>query len=100
MTVKKQCSGVTLIEIVVVLAILLFLMAFSLPFLFRLRTQADSTRGRNNLRQLAIGAHNYHDLLRSFPPAVGHDRNGVSGSLLFHLLPFVEGHNMRKRGAW
>src|SRR5262245_23282554 len=73
---KRGRSGVTLIEIIVVLGILLLVLAFALPFLFRVRGQAESARGRNNLQQLGIAAHNYHDVYNVFPPIVGVDPNG------------------------
>jgi type II secretory pathway pseudopilin PulG len=92
---KQGGSG----AIVVILAIGLLgalcvvglLVALLLPAVQAAREAARRMSSQNNLKQLAIALHNYHDTYRSLPPAVVRDANGqplYSGRVL--LLPFLE----------
>jgi type II secretory pathway pseudopilin PulG len=94
--------GFTPVELMVVLAILLLGLAFLAPVLARVREAAARTQSTNNLKQLALAAHNAHDTYASFPPAVGEFQN-KTGSLHFFLLPFVEQdvlYREAKEGVW
>jgi prepilin-type N-terminal cleavage/methylation domain-containing protein len=62
--------GFTMIELVVVIAIIGLLAALLLPAVPAARESARSTQCFNNLRQLGIALHNYHDVHSCFPPAV------------------------------
>src|SRR5262245_26156329 len=90
--------GVTLIEIIVVLAILLLLLGAFVPVIWRVRGQAERMQGQNNLRQIGIAAHAFHDTHGRFPPIAGM-ANGTAGSLLYHLLPYVEQDNVYRQGS-
>ena len=81
--------GFTFIELLLVLAILAFLLAFLLPIIFQLRVAASRAIRFNNLRQIAIAVHNAHDTYGKLPPTVGKLGNGT-GTIHFHLLPFLE----------
>ncbi|MBL8809874.1 MAG: DUF1559 domain-containing protein [Planctomycetaceae bacterium] len=96
---RTRKSGFTLIELLVVIAIIAILVALLLPAVQQAREAARRTQCKNNLHQLGIALHNYHDVFNKFPPGsfwnnVNGGRTYQQGSLLTHLLPYVEQSNM------
>ncbi len=82
---------VLVIVVVVLLAIPAVLVALLIPAVGAAREAARRVQSSNNLKQLGLAMHNYHDVHKSFPPAVVNDANGkplYSGRVL--LLPFME----------
>ncbi len=76
---------------VVPLLIIGILVALLLPAIGAARGAAKRAQSSNNMKQLALAIHNYHDVYQSLPPAVVTDANGkplYSGRVL--LLPFLE----------
>jgi len=89
--------GFTLVELLVVIAIIGILVALLLPAIQAAREAARRTQCQNNLKNLALGLHNYHDSAKTFPPAItqrpGEDP-GLSVRLRANwavlLLPYIE----------
>jgi prepilin-type N-terminal cleavage/methylation domain-containing protein len=98
----KRKSGFTLIELLVVIAIIAILIALLLPAVQQAREAARRTQCKNNLKQLALALHNYHDTHNVFPPGtvnpLGDDPNGRNGNgtagigapWIVFILPMLE----------
>ena len=100
MTAQSGRKGFTLVELLVVIAIIGILIAVLLPAVQAAREAARRTQCVNTLKQLALAAHQYHDVVGTFPAAIllsQYDpvRDRYRGASLFvFLLPYMEQGNL------
>tara|TARA_R110002095_G_scaffold9822_3_gene15048 strand:+ start:2065 stop:3015 length:951 start_codon:yes stop_codon:yes gene_type:complete len=106
--VKQKKHGFTLIELLVVIAIIAILIALLLPAVQQAREAARRSSCKNNMKQLGLALHNYHDTHRVFPPGTIATRTGFSysgtwcqssamdarASWTVQILPFLEDANL------
>ena len=88
---KTGRFGFTLIELLVAIAIIMLLIAISLPALAAAREAARRTQCINNLRQIGLAMHEYHDQHGSLPPGV---KGCCWGTWILFILPFMEQENL------
>ena len=103
---RRARTGFTLIELLVVIAIIAVLIALLLPAVQQAREAARRSQCLNNLKQMGLAMHNYHDTHRTFPPGwIGVDpasgRPLVQGHSGFGwgtmILPYLEQNNLYDR---
>lgn len=88
---RRRSSGFTLIELLVVIAIIAILVALLLPAVQQAREAARRTSCKNNLKQLGLALHNYHDTFNVFPDAGYRNPSGeASRSWFVSLLPQMD----------
>lgn len=86
----------TLVELLVVIAIIGILIALLLPAVQAAREAARRSACTNNLKQIGLALHNYHDTFKHLPP-LAHDDDCRSWSWRVHILPYIEQGNMFDR---
>jgi type II secretory pathway pseudopilin PulG len=100
---SQQHSAFGLYELLIIIAIIAILLALLLPAVQKVREAAARTQSTNNLKQIAIAVHSFHDANRRLPfngsnSAVGNvkyfaeakDGKTESGSWAFQILPYID----------
>lgn len=108
-SIQKVRQGFGMIELLVVIAIIAFLIALLVPAVQKVREAATRTQSTNNVKQIAIAFHNFHDVFKQMPfngsdVAVNNVKyakaakaeDAKSGSWAFQILPFIEEANTFK----
>jgi prepilin-type N-terminal cleavage/methylation domain-containing protein/prepilin-type processing-associated H-X9-DG protein len=88
----RRIRGFTLVELLVVIAIIGVLVGLLLPAVQAAREAARRMQCQNNLKQLGLSIHNYHDTYNTFPGNTGTLPNAtrLGASWLVHVLPYLE----------
>src|SRR6516225_9760962 len=101
---RKFLRGFTLIELLVVIAIIAILIALLVPAVQKVRSAANRTQSINNLKQIVLASHAFHDAYRylpptygTIPPSVGLIDGSAQGNAFFFILPFMEQQNLYKQ---
>jgi len=94
--------GFTLVELLVVIAIIAILIGLLLPAVQKVRESAARIKCANNIKQLSLACHAYHDAVGSLPPSVllrsGDSRTSAGGNFgpnwVVLILPYIEQGNL------
>jgi prepilin-type N-terminal cleavage/methylation domain-containing protein len=105
----KRSSGFTLVELLVVIAIIGILVALLLPAIQAAREAARRSQCKNNLKQIALGCLNHHDVNKFFPTGgwgyfwVGDPDRGYGkeqpGGWAYNLLTYIEERSLHDSGS-
>ena len=91
---QRNPGGFTLIELLVVIAIIAILIALLLPAVQQAREAARRTQCKNNLKQIGLALHNYHDSFLMFPIgnlwAGDYDVHSNGWSWIAYIMPYLD----------
>jgi prepilin-type N-terminal cleavage/methylation domain-containing protein len=97
MTNGETRSGFTLIELLVVIAIMSRLFSLLLPAVQQAREAARRVQCKNNLKQIGVALHNYHDAHGKFPPGFIRDHGSAWSAM---ILPELDQSPLYNTISW
>ncbi|HVC98424.1 MAG TPA: DUF1559 domain-containing protein [Pirellulales bacterium] len=103
MVCKRVRAGVTLVELLVVVAIIGLLIGLALPAIQAAREAGRRTQCQNNLHQISLAVDGFYDSMRRYPPGqfngtYGHGPNSRAWNWMAQVLPFSEQRNIFESG--
>jgi prepilin-type N-terminal cleavage/methylation domain-containing protein len=98
---RRHRSGFTLIEVLVVFAIVAILIGLLLPAVQKVREAADRATCQSNLKQIGLAVHNHHDTHQQFPKGSRNDKplplTAPRTTYMIELYPYLEQENTYRR---
>src|SRR5690242_8140908 len=97
-SLSRKRTAFTLIELLVVIAIIAILIALLVPAVQKVREAASRTQCINNLKQIGVALHGFHDANKRLPPGSANDMApfGTNGgaqwgsSWMVYILPYID----------